>query len=255
MSNATFAAALLDPDRPLPADVTSHTARHPERRFGVYRNNVTVSLIEALRARFPATETIVGEAFFVAMARIFVRAQPPRSPLLMHYGDRFPDFVRAFPPAADMPWLADVVRLEAARTRAYHAADATPLGPADFSAIAPDTLGALRVTLHPSAEIVRAKSPVVTIWAMNSGEAPLGPVDFGTAEDALVVRPHLTVVVLRLPPGAATFLGALQNEATIADALGTAFADDESFDPTAALALLIGSGVAAVLTPPPEAAS
>ncbi|MFD2183602.1 DNA-binding domain-containing protein [Rhodoplanes azumiensis] len=252
MSSASFAAALLDPDRPLPAEVTSHTARHPEKRFAVYRNNVTVSLIEALRTRFPATERIVGEAFFAAMARDFVRARPPRSPLLMRHGDDFPAFVRAFPPAAEMPWLADVVRLEAARTRAYHAADAAPLGLADFAAIGPDRLGTMQVKLHPSAEIVRAKSPVVTIWAMNSGEAPLGPVDFDTVEDALVVRPHLTVVVLRLPPGAAGFLGALRENATIASALGAALAEVETFDATTALALLIGSGLATALTPAPE---
>ncbi|MBK5960363.1 hypothetical protein CCR97_19500 [Rhodoplanes elegans] len=254
MSTAPFAAALLDPDRRLPDEITSHTARHPETRFAVYRNNVMVSLIEALRTRFPATERIVGDEFFTAMARTFVRAQPPRSPLLMSYGDHFPAFVKAFQPTADMPWLAEVARLEAARTRAYHAADAVPLAPADFSAIDPDTLGAMRVQLHPSAAIVRSQHPVVTIWAMNSGEAPLGLVDFGTAEDALVVRPHLTVGVLRLPRGAATFLGALQDDATIADALGAALADDESFDPTATLALLIGSGAAAALTPAPEAA-
>ncbi|RAI40253.1 DNA-binding domain-containing protein, partial [Rhodoplanes roseus] len=181
MSSAPFAAALLDPDRPLPGEITSHTARHPEKRFAVYRNNVTVGLVEALRTRFPATEKIVGEAFFAATAREFVRRHPPRSPLLMHYGDGFPDFLKDFPPAADMPWLADVARVEAARTRAYHAADAGPLGAEAFCAVAPEALGGLRVTLHPSAEIVRSKHPVVTIWAMNSGEAALGAVDLGIA--------------------------------------------------------------------------
>lgn len=254
MSSASFASALLDPDRPVPAEITSHTARHPEMRFAVYRNNVTVSLIEALRARFPATEAIVGADFFAAMARTFVRAQPPRSPLLMLYGDDFPAFVETFPSAAGLPWLADVARLEAARTRAYHAADASPLGPGDFSALDPDTLGATRVRLQPSAEIVRSRYPVVTIWAMNSGEAPLGPVDFGVAEDALVMRPHLTVLVMRLPPGAAAFLGALQDGATVAEALGAALANFADFDATAALTLLIGSGVATALTPSPEAA-
>lgn len=252
MSSDNFAAALLDPDRPVPAEITSHTARHPQRRFAVYRNNVTVSLIEALRTRFPATEKIVGEDFFAAMARAFVRVQPPRSPLLMHYGDDVPAFVETFPPAAGMPWLADVARLEAARTRAYHAADAAPLGAAEFSAIDPDTLGAMRVRLLPSAEIVRSRYPVVTIWAMNSGEVPLGPVDFGVGEDALVLRPHFSVLVLCLPPGTAAFLGALQDRATVADALGAALADAETFDPTAALALLIGSGVTAALTRDPE---
>ena len=76
-----------------------------------------------------------------------------------------------------MPYLADVARLEAARTRAYHAADATPLDAADFGGIAPDTIGSLQVTLHPSLEILRSRHPVVTIWSMNAGETELAPVD------------------------------------------------------------------------------
>ncbi len=91
------------------------------------------SLIDALRTKFPATERIVGEEFFRAMARVFVIAHPPRSKILHTYGDDFGDFIAAFEPAAELAYLADVARLEAARTRAYHAADATPLTPADFA--------------------------------------------------------------------------------------------------------------------------
>jgi hypothetical protein len=122
-----FAAALLDPERPVPNALTSHTARVPTRRFAVYRNNVAVGLVDALARRFPATQRIVGEEFFRAMARLYVQAEPPRSPLLMQYGDTFADFIARFPPAAEIVYLVDVARLEAARTRAHHAADAAPL--------------------------------------------------------------------------------------------------------------------------------
>lgn len=247
-----LAAALLDPERAVPAVLTSHTARTPARRFAVYRNNVTVGLIDALRARFPAVERIVGEDFFAATARDFVRVRPPRSPLLSLYGDDFPDFVAAFAPAGDLPWLADVARLEAARTTAYHAADAPPLGPAEFAALDPASLGDLRVTLHPSARLVRSRYPIVTIWAMNSGEAALGPVDIDTPEDALVIRPRLTVVVQRLPPGAAVFLASLSEHATLAEASTVAFATTAAFDPTASLAVLVGSGVTTSLSFDPE---
>ena len=55
-----FARALLDPDRPVPTELTSHTARHPQKRFAVYRNNVVVSLVNALRAKFPGDRTHRG---------------------------------------------------------------------------------------------------------------------------------------------------------------------------------------------------
>jgi hypothetical protein len=242
-----FARALLDPDLPPPDAVTAHTARHPQKRFAVYRNNVVVSLINALRAKFPATERIVGEDFFAAMARLFVTLHPPRSKILHTYGDGLADFIAAFEPAADVPYLADVARLEAARTRAYHAADAEPLGPDNFSGLDPAAVAALRLTLHPSLQILRSHHPVVTIWAMNAGEQEVGPVDHIAAEDALVLRPHLDVAVHQLPHGGAAFLAALAGGLTLGEAAECAAADDTRFDLTGNLAGLIGSGTVIAL--------
>lgn len=237
-----FTRALLDPDLPPPDTLTSHTGRQPQKRFAVYRNNVVVSLINALRARFPATERIVGEDFFAGMARLFVTAHPPRSKILHTYGDDFGDFIATFEPVSTVPYLADVARLEAARTRAYHAADATPLGPDDFAGITPEAVGLLQLTLHPSLQILRSRHPVVTIWAMNTGEMELGALDDNAAEDALVLRPHLDVTVRTLPPGGAAFLDALAHRYALGEAAERATANAPRFDLTANLAGLIGSG-------------
>jgi hypothetical protein len=244
-----FADALLNPDQPIPGAITAHNTAMPTRRFAVYRNNVVVSLVKALKNRFPAVEKIVGEEFFAAMARVFVTQQPPRSPLLASYGDEFPGFVTAFEPARELPYLSDVARLEAARTRAYHAADATPLGAGDLATLDADAIAAVRIDLHPSAEIVRSPHPVVTIWAMNSGEQPLAPIENWRGEDALVVRPHLEVEVRALPPGGAAFLLALAAGRPLGEAAEAALADDSAFDLTGNLAGLIGSGLVRAIVP------
>ncbi len=237
-----FATALLDAEKPIPPSVTSHTSRTPAKRFAVYRNNVVVGLVNALRARFPVVEKIVGKDFFAAMARVFVIAHPPQSSLLMLYGDTFADFVATFEPASALPYLPDVARLEIARTRAYHAADLEPIDPARLRGLDPQELRHVRVDLHPSLQVLRSRHPIVTIWAMNSGEAELRPIDDEGPEDALVVRARLEVAVRRLPPGGATFLGALSAGATLASAAESAAADCAQFDLTANLAGLIGSG-------------
>ncbi|HEY8268069.1 MAG TPA: DNA-binding domain-containing protein [Xanthobacteraceae bacterium] len=240
---ASFAVALLDAGKPVPEGVTSHTADRPARRFAVYRNNVVASLVKALGVRFPATSRIVGEEFFNAMARVFVAAHPPRSPLLMTYGDDFPDFIERFEPAAELLYLADVARLEAARTRAYHAADAEPLDPNLLQTISPEALGGMRFVLHPSAEVVRSRHPIVTIWAMNAGEAKLGPIENWQPEDALVARPRLDVEVRNLPAGGAAFLEALIAGNTLAEAVEASTGEDADFDLAANLAGLIGAGL------------
>ena len=244
---SAFAAVLLDPDRPPPPGLVAHHGGPVVRRLAVYRNNVTVGLIDALAARYPAVARIVGEEFFRAMARVFVRAHPPGHPLMMQFGSDFADFIAGFEPAVDLPYLADIARLEAARTRAYHAADAPPLDQAALAAIAPEQLPELGFRLHPSVEIIRSEHPIVTIWAMNAGEAEPGPIDDWSGEDALVARPALDVEVRRLPPGAAVFLATLA-EGHHLGAAAAAAAHDPRFDLAAAFAVLIGAGLVTTVT-------
>ena len=237
-----FAAALADPARPVPEGLTAWTGNRPTRRFGVYRNNVRVGLTGALAARFPATEAIVGQDFFAAMASAFVAAHPPRSPLLLAYGDDFAEFVEGFEPAAGLAYLPDVIRLEAARSFAYHAADAAPLTAADLAAVPPERLADLVFQPHPSLSILRSLYPVVTLWAMNASALPLAPIRDWVGEDALIVRPQMTVDVHPLPPGGAAFFCALSTGLTLGAAAESALAQAPAFDLAASLAALITTG-------------
>jgi hypothetical protein len=248
-----FARALLDSEQPIPGGITAHNAATPTRRFAVYRNNVVAGLVGALKSRFPVIEKIVGEEFFGAMARAFVVERPPRTPLLATYGDEFAAFIAAFEPARELAYLADVARLEAARTRAYHAADVTPVDASQFAALDPDAVGRIRIDLHPSTEIVRSPHPIVTIWAMNSGEQELAPIENWDCEDALVVRPHLDVEVRMLPPGSAAFLLALAGGHSLGEAAEATLVDCPKFDLTHNFAGLIGSGlVRKIVLPEPN---
>ena len=239
---ASVAWALLDPLEPVPHHIAD-TGGSGARRFAIHRNNVVVGLIRALQARFPVVEKIVGGEFFTAMARVFIAKSPPRTPILTTYGDEFADFIAAFEPARELGYLADVARLEAARTRAYHAANSASVDPSRFAPLDPNTVSDIRVSLHPSAELVWSSHPIVTIWAMNSGEQELAAIEDWRAEDALVVRPHLDVEVRLLPSGGATFLHALGSGHTISEAAEAAFADHAEFDLSRGLAELIRSGV------------
>ncbi len=237
-----FAKALLDPQSPIPPALRSRHAEAPVKRFAVYRNNVVAGLVNAMCAGFPAVERIVGEEFFAAMARCYVIAHPPRSPLMLRYGEDFGDFIADFAPASELTYLADVARLETARRRAYHAADAEPIGSARIASIASEALAGVAFALHPSIQIVRSLHPVVTVWAMNSGETEPGPIDENGPEDALVIRAGLDVMVRMLPAGGAAFLAALAAGSPLGVAAEQASASDPRFDLAVNLAGLIGSG-------------
>src|SRR5262245_49326208 len=206
---ARFASALLAPERATPAFVTGPRGKAAVRRYNVYRNNVTVSLIDALAAIYPAVQRITGVEFFRAMARFHVRATPPASPLLFDYGRDFPAFIEAYEHAQRMPWLADVARVERAWLDAYHAAEAEPLTANALAAIPSEGLAETVFTAHPAMRIVRSRFAAVTIFAANRDEGTFGRIDAGTPEDGLITRPDADVVVRHLPEGGAVFLANL----------------------------------------------
>jgi Putative DNA-binding domain len=234
-----FAARLIDPAMPLPDGVTSWADASPQRRFGVYRNNMRGALAESLAVRYPVVQRLVGDKFFGAMARDYAVQNLPRSPVLIEYGANFADYIAAFEAAKSLPYLADVARLESAYWQAYHAADVEPLTATEFASLDPATLHGLRFEMLPSLAIVRSSFPIVAIWRTNTEDEEITAVDMTVAEDALVARPRLDVEVRRLPVGAGIFLSLLQQGIALGEAAGTAADASPAFDLAANLSGLI----------------
>lgn len=237
-----FAPALLDPTREVPSLVTGPNGKTATRRYNVYRNNVTVSLIDTLASIYPAVHRITGADFFRSMARFHVRQTGPTSPLLFEYGRDFPSFIERYDYAQSMPWLADVARIERAWLDAYHAADITPLSPIVLSTFPPAQLPDLLFTAHPSTRMVRSSFAALTIFAANRDMEPAKTIDASIAEDALITRPEFEVAVRRLPPGGATFLTSLISGHSLGEAAASAFGDTAQFDLATNIAGLIEAG-------------
>ena len=198
-----------------------------------------------MRARYPVIERLVGEDFFEAAAGHFIEAHPPRSPVLIDYGEGFSAFLESFEPAGALPYLADVARLEWLRHRAYHAADRKALRPSDLARTPSDRVFALTFEFHPSAALIVSPYPIVSIWETNAHDAetrPIGPDLAGEA--ALVVRPDYDVRVVRLDEAEHAFTAALAEGATLGEAAGKARLRRgfDGFNLTPALAKLITAG-------------
>jgi len=228
---AGFHAALWHGDPP--AGITAVAQQEVAQRFAVYRNNVQHGLTRALAARFPVIEQLVGAEFFAAMARVFIAASPPTDPVLLRWGGAFPDFLGRFEPVSHLPWLGDVARLELARGRAYHAADATPV-PAEALKVA--DLEQLRLVLHPSAALYSSRYPAVQIWQVHQTDAPRPPLGAGPDHALIARQPDFAVVVERITPDTQAVLAALISGQSLGRAATHA-------DPTAALTLLLRHGL------------
>lgn len=243
MSDQTaFAVALLDPAQPCPDELRAWNGSDPNQRLGVYRNNIVVSLIDALAATFPVCQQLVGDAFFRAMARAFVVAHPPRSRILTFYGREFPAFIETFTPAASVPYLADVARLEMLRLDAFHAGDVEPLGTESMTEMlsVPERLPGLRADLHPSVAVLPSRFAVYDLWAAHQQPVPeLASIRLMQPQTALVVRSGLNVHCTNVSAGTGVFIDRLLQHATLSQAEQDAGASDAGFDLIAALTLLL----------------
>jgi hypothetical protein len=207
MSDASFSAALLDPERPVPEGLVTPDGAPATRRYAIYRNNVTVGLTEALEAGFPVIRKIVGERFFQAMAVVFVRNHPPTSPILAGYGAEMPGFLRGFEPVAHLKYLPDVARLELALRRAYLAGDAAPIAAEALGAFPPDCLMRARFGFAPAVQLLSSRFPIHDIWTFNM--APGAPRPSGQQQDILITWPDLTPIPTLLDRAGAEFTAAL----------------------------------------------
>lgn len=231
----------------LPDNVAMPDRDEAQRRYSVYRNNVMVSLINALRSRFPVVERLVGEEFFRACAQIYIAANPPRSRLLMRYGDSFAGFLETFEPARSLPYLPDIAQLEVARGEAYHAADAEPAGAELLAQAAQGDVEAMRLRLHPSLRLVSSPHPIVTIWTMNQPGATPVPIANYRGETALVARPRMSVTLEHVTPAHAAFIAHFASGGDLAGAVEAALSHDAQFDPGAHLAHIFASGLVIAL--------
>jgi hypothetical protein len=236
-----FTAALIDPSLPVPQGLVSPRGQPDAKRFAVYRNNVHVSLVGALAARFPVTRQVVGEDFFSGMARLYVGEHKPETPVLLHYGESFSDFIASFPPAAGIPYLADLARLEAAWTQSYNAAEAEILTTVELGRIAPERLVDLPLRAAPATRLVSATWPVGSIWSAHQRTPFVPPTQKG-AEAVLLTRPVAEVRLTIIPPDAAAFLVELVVTPTLGAAVEAILSAYPQFDPGATLIGLAGLG-------------
>lgn len=253
----TFATALLDASLPTPAGLHAWNGSDPAVRFAVYRNNVVHSLVAVLADTFPVVHQLVGDAFFGAMARLYVVDHPPTSPLMHRYGAGLPAWIADFEPATALPYLSDMARLEWARLSAFHAADAAPIDVQALAALmrAPQRLTHASLALHPSLAIVRSPHPIVSLWAAHQlgdadRDARLSEIPTDSAEAALVFRDASDdALVIELPDADAALTAALAAGAPLVAAQG----NHPQADLVRVLSLLLRHGLVTGFGEPPSA--
>ena len=231
-----FAQALF-----APAGQAGALAAQPA--FAIYRNTVMKGCIDALEANYPAVARLVGSEWFRAAAALYVAEAPPHDSRLLHYGAGFADFLGAFEPARELPYLAAVARLDRCWTEAHCAADASPADGTGLAALAPEALGAMVLAPHPSARWHWfADQPIYTIWSRNRAASFDDSEIAWQGEGALLTRPEAAVIWCAAGEADCAFLDACARSETLGSAAAAALAVDPQADLADLLARLLGAG-------------
>jgi hypothetical protein len=217
-------------------------------RLAVYRNTVAKGCADAIAAQFPTLVRVVGEAWLGDAATLFASAHPPVSPSLADYGGAFPDWLAGFPPAAEMPWLPGLARLDWTWTQALFAADQTALSAAAFAGLALDAYASLAVDLHPATRILWFADGTPSLWRALQSEAAPAEVELAAApEGLLITRPDLEARHQPLSRGAFDFLQACRGGLSLAAAGEAALTAEPDLPLAATFADLIAAGAFARL--------
>ena len=243
--NRTFGPALLDPNLEIPDGVIGPDGQVPPKRFAVYRNNVVVSLMEALGQAYPSIKSILGEEDFRKVARLYVASHPPKSPMMQMFGQEFADFLARFEPLSKSAFFVDLAKLERLWLEAHHAADDPILDPQALGSIAPENLTGITFTSHPAATLLGSSYPIVDLFHRRHDST--ADIDLSLPQIALITRPQTEVRLAQITPAQHRYFRGLSAGETLGTALEAAGAVDPGFDPAATIGLMLESGFCSAL--------
>ncbi|MFC6672832.1 hypothetical protein [Marinobacterium aestuariivivens] len=111
-------------------------------------------------------------------------------------------FVAGFQPAASLPYLADIARLEWACHEVFHAPGNAAVALDALSRMPADDLPGLRFHLGPACRLLASDFPVYRIWQANQAEVDEpATIDLDRGgETVLVLRPQWAVQLWALHP-------------------------------------------------------
>ncbi len=209
-----------------------------EARVDIYANMYFYRLLDALKEDFPATLAVLGEDDFHNLITCYLLEYPPTEPSLYHCGRYLADYLRDHSIRERAPFVADLAALERANVEVFHGSDAPALDAVALREIAPEQWPALKLRIHPSAQILALDWRVSELLRAVEENRPWKH----AAQDSikvLVWRRDTRVFYRDLELAEADALEAILRGAAFAEICDVVAADAGDQDPVAAMSLLL----------------
>jgi hypothetical protein len=202
----------------------------PAQNMVIYRNNMLSNLSQTLVDTYPMITKLLGEDYFRLAAKSYIEAYPSRSSNLHDYGEYFSDFLSEYLPLKNLPYLAEVAEFEWACHLLYFAADCPALNLESLAQVSDQDYHQLHFSLHPASRLMKFHYPILRIVDLCKGinDKEINLNEGGV--NLLLLRPESEIMLVPLSLADFTFLTALQDNQTLAQALTETMQIDANFD-------------------------
>ncbi len=176
--------------------------------LGIYAHAYGARLREALENDHPVLGAYLGDELWESLCKGYIDAHPSRVRSLRDFGNALPAWLAEAGDFRGYPQLAELARFERLLLDSFDAADDPRADWAQLQAIPPGHWPGLRVRLHRSVRVHRARHGSVAIWqAIKADQAPPTYAGIDNAMDWVLWRDQDGVGRFRSlePDGAAAF--------------------------------------------------
>lgn len=205
-----------------PLDLATDTTQ-THRGWMAYRANGHAMAERTLGAAYPVVAALLGADNFALLARDLWHRHPPIHGDLARWGEALPRWLAGCDTLADVPYLADVARVEWALHDAATWADATA-DMASFARLSSEDPAGLTLALAPGTSLIDSDFPVVDLITAHRNEEPefseVGAMlRSGVKQTALIWRQGLRPRLAPCPPVEQVLLRALMERRDLVSAL------------------------------------
>ncbi len=187
-----------------------------EGRVDIYANMYFYRILDALKEDFPATLAVLGDDNFHNLVTGYLLEHPPTDPSITDSGSHLAEYLHDHPLRKEAPFAADLAKLERATVEVFLGPDAPALDPDALRAVAAEDWPAMKLKLHPSAQILTLDWQVSDLLRAVEEHRPWNPPNQATTK-VLIWRANARVAHRDLDPTEATALEAAAHTATFTE--------------------------------------
>ncbi len=153
-----------------------------EARVDIYANMYFYRIRDALKEDFAATLAVLGDDNFHNLVTGYLLEYPPTEPSISDCGRYLADYLSDHPLREGAPFVADLAKLERAVVEVFVAPDDAALNPDALRATPPEDWPAMKLRIHPAAQILALEWRVSEVLRAVEEDRPWKPAERGAVK-------------------------------------------------------------------------